>query len=144
MVVRHVWSIQEANDALPAVRQMLALARETEAALRDADDQVQDLKTAYGDDVQRPDHQEHGAWLLWTRRLARARRDVDVAFAAFAERQIVLKDLALGLVDFCSRRGDEPVWLCWRDGEDTVAWWHSLRGGLGARQPLPELDVTGV
>ncbi len=48
----------------------------------------------------------------------------------------VLKDLSLGLVDFYTLRDGEPVFLCWKLGEDAIRFWHSLDTGYAARQPL--------
>lgn len=50
---------------------------------------------------------------------------------------VLVKDLDQGLVDFPAVRGDEEVLLCWRLGEDEVAFWHSLEGGFAGRRPLP-------
>jgi hypothetical protein len=50
---------------------------------------------------------------------------------------VLVKDLDEGLVDFPALRGDEEVLLCWRLGEDEVAFWHSLEGGFAGRRPLP-------
>ena len=47
-----------------------------------------------------------------------------------------LKDLETGLIDFYSRRGPEVVFLCWKEGEEEIAHWHSLQGGFKSRQPL--------
>jgi hypothetical protein len=47
-----------------------------------------------------------------------------------------LKDLDTGLVDFYSRRGKEVVFLCWKEGEDEIGYWHSLQGGFPSRKPL--------
>jgi hypothetical protein len=33
------------------------------------------------------------------------------------------------------REGRE-VYLCWRLGEEDVAFWHELQAGFGGRQPL--------
>jgi hypothetical protein len=41
-----------------------------------------------------------------------------------------------GLVDFRSRLEDRVVYLCWRYGEDRVAFWHDLESGFAGRQPL--------
>jgi hypothetical protein len=48
-----------------------------------------------------------------------------------------VKDLDDGLVDFPALRGDEEVLLCWRLGEDEVAFWHSAGEGFAGRRPLP-------
>jgi hypothetical protein len=50
---------------------------------------------------------------------------------------LLVKDLDEGLVDFPALRGDEEVLLCWRLGEDEVAFWHSLEDGFAGRRPLP-------
>jgi len=46
------------------------------------------------------------------------------------------KGLAEGLVDFLSLRDDQPVYLCWKYGEPSVAHWHHIDGGFAGRQPI--------
>ncbi len=48
----------------------------------------------------------------------------------------VIKDLALGLVDFPHLRDGHVVNLCWKPGEDRIRWWHGLDEGYTARKPL--------
>jgi hypothetical protein len=50
-----------------------------------------------------------------------------------------VKDADEGLVDFPALRGDEEVLLCWKLGEDEIAYWHSLEGGFAGRRPFSEL-----
>ncbi|MGE6757221.1 DUF2203 family protein [Corallococcus sp. AB049A] len=45
-----------------------------------------------------------------------------------------------GLVDFHAHRGEEPVYLCWRYGEDAVAHWHDLKTGFSGRRPIDSPD----
>ncbi|CAM4528100.1 DUF2203 domain-containing protein [Corallococcus exiguus] len=45
-----------------------------------------------------------------------------------------------GLVDFHARRGEEPVYLCWRYGENAVAHWHDLKAGFSGRRPIDSPD----
>jgi hypothetical protein len=49
-----------------------------------------------------------------------------------------LKDFSTGLVDFHGRRNGEHVLLCWRLGEDRVAYWHDLTTGYAGRRPIDE------
>jgi hypothetical protein len=49
----------------------------------------------------------------------------------------VIKDLALGLVDFPHLRDGRVVNLCWRYGEERITHWHGLDEGYAARKPLP-------
>jgi hypothetical protein len=48
-----------------------------------------------------------------------------------------VKDVDEGLIDFPARRGDETVLLCWRLGEDEIAYWHTVEDGFAGRRPLP-------
>jgi hypothetical protein len=47
-----------------------------------------------------------------------------------------LKGIDEGLVDFPSERDGRVVLLCWRLGEEHIAWWHELDAGFAGRQPL--------
>lgn len=48
----------------------------------------------------------------------------------------IVKDIDLGLIDFPSMREDEPIYLCWKLGEPSVAYWHGIEEGFGARKLL--------
>lgn len=50
---------------------------------------------------------------------------------------VQVKDLDEGLVDFPAWNGDEEVLLCWRLGEDEVAFWHEAHEGFAGRKSLP-------
>ena len=39
---------------------------------------------------------------------------------------VSLKGLDQGLLDFPSKRFDEDVWLCWKDGETEIKFWHDM------------------
>jgi hypothetical protein len=47
-----------------------------------------------------------------------------------------LKGIDEGLIDFRSEREGRTVYLCWRQGEDTIAYWHESDTGFAGRQPL--------
>jgi hypothetical protein len=54
------------------------------------------------------------------------------------EREIVLRDLDRGLIDFPSLRGDEEVYLCWEEGEAEIGFWHEPEAGFAGRRPLDD------
>lgn len=49
----------------------------------------------------------------------------------------ILKDINTGLVDFLTNRDGRDVYLCWKYGEEDIAFWHEIDGGFGGRSPLP-------
>lgn len=54
----------------------------------------------------------------------------------FQQREVELKDLERGLVDFPSLRNGQEVFLCWENGEDDIEHWHELDAGYAGRKPL--------
>ncbi len=52
------------------------------------------------------------------------------------ERDIVLRDLDRGLIDFPALRDGREVYLCWIDGEPDIEFWHDLDAGYAGRQAL--------
>jgi hypothetical protein len=49
---------------------------------------------------------------------------------------ILIRDVDAGLVDFPSERDGQPVFLCWKLGEDEVGYWHPVDTGFSGRRPL--------
>ncbi len=54
------------------------------------------------------------------------------------EREIVLRDLDRGLIDFPALRGDEEIYLCWEEGEAEIGFWHEPEAGFAGRRPLDD------
>ena len=53
-----------------------------------------------------------------------------------------LKDVHTGLVDFPALHEGRVVYLCWRVGEPSVAYWHEVDAGFAGRRPISELVST--
>ena len=64
--------------------------------------------------------------------------DLRTALVDLRERDIVLRDLDRGLVDFPSINGEEEIYLCWEEGETEIAFWHDLETGFAGRRPLED------
>ena len=60
------------------------------------------------------------------------------ALQQFEDLGCLLKDLSMGLVDFYGTLRGEPVFLCWKQGEDRIRFWHAVDGGYAGRQPLED------
>ena len=54
----------------------------------------------------------------------------------FRNREIQIKDLDRGLIDFPAYVGGKEVFLCWERGEEDVEFWHDLTSGYGGREKL--------
>ena len=47
-----------------------------------------------------------------------------------------IKDINSGLLDFSALRDGREVYLCWKYGEDDIAFWHEIDAGFAGRQSI--------
>ncbi len=116
---------EEARALLPQIRGWLKRVGELRADLQKYEDRLTGLM-APGCDL--------GGKLVntWVRTLA----DLDAIFGEFQSREIQIKDLDRGLIDFPAIVGDREVFLCWEQDEDDVEFWHDLDAGYAGRERL--------
>ena len=53
---------------------------------------------------------------------------------------VVIKGIDEGLLDFPSKRFDAEVWLCWKEGESEIKFWHEKDVGFNGRKPISVND----
>ena len=116
---------EEATRLLPQLREWLAQLRDICRELERNDKRLSSLMSP-GNDL--------GGDLVnrWVQTLA-AREEL---LAEFQAREIQIKDLDRGLIDFPAIIGGREVFLCWEQDEDTVEFWHDLEAGYGGRERL--------
>ena len=57
---------------------------------------------------------------------------------------VSLKGLDEGLLDFPAKRFDEEIWLCWKEGETEIKFWHEKDTGFMGRKPISVSDESLV
>jgi hypothetical protein len=116
---------EEARALLPQIRTWLAEINRLREEVERYDQRLSGLNTE-GQDI--------GGEMVnhWIRALA----GMQQILAGFQRRQIVIKDLSRGLVDFPALIGGKEVFLCWESDEDDIEFWHDLESGYGGRERL--------
>ena len=74
---------------------------------------------------------------------ARTRRDSSAAGLKEALERVeqagaLVKDLDIGLIDFLTLYRGREVCLCWKLGEDRIAFWHSTEEGFRGRREIDQ------
>jgi hypothetical protein len=136
-----VWTLPEANAAVPKVKSMVEEGRATLAELRDVEAQVDDILIVYGDGVHDPRHPAHEEAQKYAKRREELMDEMAALNLRFQALGCDVKDLDQGLVDFRSRLGNEYVYLCWKYAEPSITFWHTLQGGYATRQPIPGGEI---
>ena len=57
---------------------------------------------------------------------------------------VMIKSIDEGLLDFPSKRFEEEVWLCWKEGELEIKFWHGKEEGFMGRKPISVSDESLV
>jgi hypothetical protein len=116
---------EEARALLPQLREWLAGLNRLRADVERYDRRLGGMNAA---------GQDTGGDTVnsWIRALA----GMQEMLAQFQQRQIVIKDLSRGLVDFPAIIGGREVFLCWEAGEEDIEFWHDLDTGFGGREKL--------
>ena len=115
----------EARALLPQIREWLATLNRLRAEVERYDQRLSGLNA---------EGQDTGGETVnnWIRALA----GMQEILAGFQQRQIFIKDLTRGLVDFPAILGGKEVFLCWESDEDDIEFWHDLESGYGGREKL--------
>ncbi len=122
--------MQEANDLLPVVRPLLI-------DLRDAKERVETARTELATFTATMRANGHGVKAVHLEHEIVAILDqMTETIDAVVKLGIELKDIGSGLIDFPSLREGRIVYLCWRLGEDAIAFWHEVDVGFAGREPL--------
>jgi hypothetical protein len=122
---RRHYTLDEARAELSWLRSQLAAMRRARAQLSDEEARRALAALAPGNGGGHAGRAAGDAFL-----------ELQRAVTALDEREIVLRDLERGLVDFPSLRDGREVYLCWVDGEADIGFWHELDAGYRGRQPL--------
>ncbi len=114
---------EEADALIPELTRLLPLLREARQVVFRAGEQVKRTARANGGGTPGKEY--------WDA-LSTLRRELE-RLNGFG---VLLRDPETGLVDFPSTRDGNPVFLCWRLGEQRVGYWHGGHSGFAGRKPI--------
>lgn len=114
---------EQANAELAELRERLPRLRDARREVIRSSERITEAVAADGGGVAGSDWFE-------------GQRTLKAEVIYLAERGILLRDPETGLVDFPGEVDGRSVFLCWRLGEEEVAWYHEQHTGFASRKPL--------
>ena len=124
---RRRFTVEQANQALPLVRRIVA-----------------DIVGVHGEATQLQKQLEQTAAAreqkLVQDRLEVAMRRLEDYVDELSEVGCELKDYQVGLIDFTGRHKGRDICLCWKLGEEKITHWHELDSGFAGRKPVSLLQ----
>src|ERR1700677_1483027 len=116
---------EEAKALLPQIRRWLEVLEQGRVELETSDRRVTGLRVS-GEDL--------GGAVV--NKAVRSLMEIRGVLQEFEEREIIIKDLERGLIDFPSLMAGKEVFLCWEKDEDDIEYWHDIDTGYAGREPL--------
>lgn len=129
---RKFFTREQASSMLPLVQSIVKDITEMAGSLRDRHDRLSRLSqggVGKGLISEAQLEEEQAAWERDSERL-------QACVEELTDLGVEIKDVHTGLVDFPCWKDGREIYLCWRQGEPTLAWWHELHTGFAGRKPL--------
>ena len=134
-----IFTLDEAERALPLVRRILADLKSEYGNWRDA---VASYELLSGS--ARMGETESSELEAARERVATAAERINGYLKEVEAIGCLFKGFEEGLVDFYALKEDRVVFLCWRMGEERITHWHEVDGGFAGRQPIDAGAFSGI
>lgn len=143
VVKKRYFTVEEANQRLPLVR---AIVSDIVTLFRDVHERRERLTRIrqLPGSANRDEHNLYAEELQQIEdELEKDIHRLEEYVDELRELGVELKDFMVGLVDFPAVMDGREVYLCWKLGEEDVAYWHELDAGFRGRQSLFEGSLSG-
>jgi hypothetical protein len=122
---RKHYTIEEARALLPQIREWLRELHQLRRSLKQLDERLAQLVADGADAGGESVNTQVKLLGEWQR-----------VVQEFGRREIQIKDVERGLIDFPALIGDREVFLCWEEDDDDIEFWHDLDSGYAGRERL--------
>jgi len=119
------YTVEEAHALLPRVREWLGQVESFEKRLAELDTRLRSLASS-----------GHDLGGDTVNAAVKVRAELQAVAQEFQSREIQIKDLERGLIDFPALRDGKEIFLCWEKDEDEIGFWHDLDSGFPGRERL--------
>jgi hypothetical protein len=122
---RKHYTVEEARALLPQIREWLTEIHQLRQPLKQLDERLKQMVVGGADVGGESVHNQ-----------VKLLAELKHALQEFERREIQIKDLDRGLIDFPAIIAGREVFLCWEKDEDDIEFWHDLDTGYAGRERL--------
>lgn len=122
---RKHYTIEQARALLPQIREWLAEIHQLRRRMTQLDGRISQIVSGGAD---------AGGESVNTQ--LKLITELQHIFREFEQRQIQIKEIDRGLIDFPAIIGNKEVFLCWEQDEADIEFWHDLDSGYAGRERL--------
>jgi len=137
---RRVFTIGEVNRLIPTLERIFTDVLQVHASLRREQSNLQRLGVKPSKEILAGEDEGGSPAIQNAKAMFRAFYEMMMeSVGQISDLGGEVKDIGSGLVDFPARRGSDDIYLCWRLGEKSLGFWHTMDSGFGSRRPLDSL-----
>ena len=128
-----LFTVEEANELLPEIRTILDEFKDRKKIFFELKEEVFELAKIVDSEEYRSEELSNKERILMA-----TSKEIENLFEEIAKFGCVVKDIDNGLVDFISIFQGKKVFLCWKQGEDNVSWYHDMQTGFAGRKKIED------
>lgn len=132
-----MFTLAEARALLPFIREDLAKLQGLKRKFEQGYSELRTRKEqyAYGQGAQEGDSDP---FFELECELDFVQMEAKSSIRQFFEKGVQIKDIDSGLIDFPAQINGRDVLLCWKQGEETIEYYHGLEDGFAGRKRIEE------
>lgn len=134
---RTLFTVASANKALPLVRAIVQDIVDLYSDVREREQRLNGMRRGSTGKAQQDDPYSEEVDQIRTE-LEKDVEKLEGFVEELAELGVEFKDPVMGLVDFPASMNGQEVYLCWKQGEPAVEYWHTHDAGFQGRQRIEE------
>ena len=128
-----LFSVEEANMLLPEIRTILDEFKDRKKMFFELKEEIIELTEVVDSEEYRSEELSKKERIMMA-----TSNEIENLFEEIADLGCVVKDIDNGLVDFISIFKGRKVFLCWKQGEDKVSWYHDMQTGFTGRKKISD------
>ncbi len=125
------FSLKEANSILPQIKLIVD-------EIKDKRKRLYDFIENYEEEME--SNQDELEIMMIKTEIDALNKEISELIDIIESFGAVVKGIDPVLVDFPSYHNDQLIWLCWKEGEDKIEYWHGFNEGFAGRKPVSELE----
>jgi len=128
-----LFTVEEANKLLPEIRTLIDEFKDRKKIFFELKEEVFELTEIVDREEYRSEELSNKERILMA-----TSKEIENLFEEIAKLGCIVKDIDNGLVDFISIFQGKKVFLCWKQGEDNVSWYHDMHTGFSGRLKIED------
>ncbi len=132
------FTLKEANSILPQIKLLVDEVKEKREKLYEIIDKYE----TYSENLEfnEPSDKDTLELMFLKTEIKTLNEDINELIDIIESFGVMVKGIDPFLVDFPAENNGVPIYLCWKEGEEKIEYWHGIHEGFAGRKHVSELE----